>query len=100
MPLGNLYRTQILQLANHINLPVEITSTAKADLLPGVPNKYEYFFGLNSFDVDRILVRLEHGLSLNEIQSQTEISMELIEKVNHYFASAGYTRAAPLMPKV
>ncbi|MHA1978041.1 MAG: NAD(+) synthase [Candidatus Hodarchaeales archaeon] len=100
MPLGNLYRTQILQLADHLDIPAQIANKAKADLLPGIQNKYEYFFQLTSFDVDRILVRLEHGLSDSEINEQTEIDPDLIEKVNQYFASSVYTRSAPLIPKV
>jgi NAD+ synthase len=100
MPLGNLYRTQILQLANHMGLPEEITNLSKADFLPGIPNKYQYFFELSSFDVDRILVRLENGLSPEEINAQTDIALELIEKVNKYCSSAAYTSSAPLIPKV
>jgi NAD+ synthase len=100
MPLGNLYRTQILQLADHLDIPSQIANKAKADLLPGIQNKYQYFFELNSFDVDRILVRLEHGLSIEEISNQTQIGTDSIEKVNQYFASSVYTRSAPLIPKI
>ena len=100
MLLGKLFRTQILQLAEHMGLPAEISNISKADLLPGIPNKYQYFFDMNSYDVDRILVRLEHGLSTSEIHNQTEIAVDLVEKVNNYFSSAGFTRGAPLIPKV
>ena len=100
MPLGNLYRTQILKLAEYLDIPADISNKAKADLVPGISNKYEYFFELSSYDVDRILVRLEHGLSDTEINNQTEIDSNLIEKVNQYFASSVYTRSAPLIPKV
>lgn len=100
MPLGNLYRTQILHLADHLDIPSQIADKAKADFLPGIQNKYEYFFELSSFDVDRILIRLEHGISTEEINKQTEIDLSLIEKVNKYVASSVYTRSAPLIPKV
>ncbi len=100
MPLGNLYRTQILQLADYLDIPSQIANKAKADLMPGVQNKYQYFFELTSFDVDRILFRLEHGLSTNEIYKETEIDPKLIDKVNLYFASSIYTRNAPLIPKI
>jgi NAD+ synthase len=100
MPLGKLFRTQILQLADHLDIPSKIANKAKADLLPGIENKYQYFFELSSFDVDRILVRLEHGLSTEEISNQTQINAESIEKVNQYFASSVYTRSAPLIPKI
>ncbi|MHA2173759.1 MAG: NAD(+) synthase [Candidatus Hodarchaeales archaeon] len=100
IPLGNLYRSQIIQIAEHLEIPPEISNLAKADLLPGIKNKYQYFFNLDSFSVDRILVRLENGLAIEDISNETQIDIDLIEKVNHYFTSAGYTRGAPLIPKV
>ncbi len=100
MPLGNLYRTQILHLADYLDIPTDIANKAKADLLPGIKNKYQYFFELTALDVDRILVRLEHGISTEETSKQTDIDLDLIEKVNHYFASSVYTRSAPLIPKI
>ena len=99
MPLGNLFRSQILQLAEYLEIPPEISNLAKADLMPGIQNKYEYFFNLDSLNVDRILVRLENGLAIEKISNETQIDIDLVEKVNHYFMSAGYTRGAPLIPK-
>ncbi len=100
MPLGKLYRTQILQIADYMEIPSSIANLAKADLLPGIENKYQYFFNLSANEVDRILVRLENGLSEDEIHNQTKIALKSIEKVNQYFCSAVYTRGAPLIPKV
>ncbi|UCE14564.1 MAG: NAD(+) synthase [Candidatus Heimdallarchaeota archaeon] len=100
MPLGNLYRSQILQLAEYLNLPESIRTLTKADLMPGVENKYQYFFGVPAFNVDKILVCLEHGLPLNEIADKTGLPIEIIEKINTYYNSAAYTRQAPLIPKV
>ena len=100
MPLGNLYRTQILQIAEYLDIPSKIADLAKADLLPGIQNKYQYFFNLNANEVDRILVRLENGLPENEIHIQTQVALNLIEKVSKYVSSAVYTRGAPLIPKI
>ncbi|MHA1206140.1 MAG: NAD(+) synthase [Candidatus Hodarchaeales archaeon] len=100
MPLGNLYRTQILQIADYLDIPSKIANLAKADLLPGIENKYQYFFKLSANEVDRILVRLENGLSENEIHTQTLIDLKSIEKVIKYVSSAVYTRGAPLIPKI
>lgn len=99
MPLGNLYRSQILQLAEYLKLPESIRNLAKADLMPGVQNKYQYFFDLSAFDVDRILVCLEHGFGITDISERTSLPTEIIEKVNIYYTSAAYTRQAPLIPK-
>ncbi|MFX1282390.1 MAG: NAD(+) synthase [Promethearchaeota archaeon] len=100
MPLGGLYRSQIFQLAEHLGLPESIQNLSKADLIPGVENKYMYFFDLPVNDVDRILVRLEQGLSGTDISSTTGIPIDKIEKICMYYNSAAYTRQVPLIPKV
>lgn len=100
MPLGNLYRSQILQIAEALSVPMDIRSAAKADLLPGIENKYIQFFNLSANEVDRVLIRLEQGLSLEEIIKETSYSSESIEKINLYFNSSAYSRAAPLIPKI
>ena len=100
MPLGNLFRTQILQIAEFLDIPSKIAALAKADLLPGIQNKYQYFFNLDALEVDKILVRLENGLSEDIIHDQTQIDRKLIEKVSKYVSSAVYTRRAPLIPKI
>ena len=100
MPLGNLYRTQILQIAEFLDIPSKISDLAKADLLPGIQNKYQYFFNLEASEVDRILVRLENGFSEDEIHDQTQIDLKLIEKVQSYVSSAVYMRTATLIPKI
>ena len=69
------------------------------DLLPGIENKYEYFFDLSAYDVDRILVRLETEKSEKEINKETGLERDKIEKVQKYFVSARYTKAAPLLLK-
>lgn len=100
MPLGNLFRSQILQLADYLKVPESISNLAKADLLPGIQNKYVYFFDLTAYDVDRILVRLELGSSTTDVSNETGLPIDKIEKVNYFFCSSAYTRAAPLIPKI
>lgn len=99
MPLGGLYRTQILQLAAHLDIPKNISSLTKADLLPGIDNKYKYFFDLSVLDVDHILILLKSGLSIKEINKNTDISYKKIEQVKTFFRSATQTRAAPEIPR-
>lgn len=100
MPLGGLYRSQIFQLAEYLELPEPIRNLSKADLIPGVQNKYIYFFDLPVGDVDRILVCLEQGLSSTDISSTTGLPIDKIEKICMYYNSAAYTRQVPLIPKV
>lgn len=100
MPLGDLYRSQILTLAEYLKLPEPIQNLSKADLIPGVQNKYLYFFELTVGDVDKILIQLESGQSSVEISSQMGIPIDAIEKINIYYNSAAFTRQAPLIPKI
>jgi NAD+ synthase len=99
MPLGHLYRTQILQLAEYLKVPSLIQNRAKVDLLPGVENKYQYFFNLAAYDVDRILVRLETGHSIIDIQTELKLPLEKITKMNTFYTSSAYSRSAPLTIK-
>ncbi|MFW9777733.1 MAG: NAD(+) synthase [Candidatus Heimdallarchaeota archaeon] len=97
MPLGHLYRSQILQLAEFLDVPEIIRSAAKVDLLPGVENKYLYFFNLPAYDVDKVLVLLETGRSVQDIQSELNLSIEEIERISTFVASSAYSRGVPLI---
>ena len=99
MPLGSLYRTQILQLAQNLEIPETISSKRRTDLLPGIENKYVFFFNLPAYDVDRIVILAENGVSKQEIHPITEISKKAIEKVLDFYQHAVYTRRAPMIPK-
>ncbi|MHA2296890.1 MAG: NAD(+) synthase [Candidatus Hodarchaeales archaeon] len=98
-PLGHLYRTEILQLAKFLDIPEMISSVSKADLLPGIENKYLYFFDLTAYEVDRILIRLELGRSIQEISEEIGLPMEKIDKINQFFISSIFLRSAPLSLK-
>ncbi|UCG01007.1 MAG: NAD(+) synthase [Candidatus Heimdallarchaeota archaeon] len=100
MPLGDLYRSQIFKVAEFLKLPDAIKNLSKADLIPGVQNKYMYFFELPVSDVDRIIIQLEQGRSITEISNKMDIPFETIEKVSTYYNSAAFTRQVPLIPKI
>ncbi len=93
LPLANLYRTQVIQLAEHLGLQ-EYLKTKKFER----PSAYNFFFGLNSEDVDRILIRLESNLSIQEIFKETGISLDAIEKVFFYYQNSSYPRSVPFIP--
>lgn len=100
MPLGDLYRSQIFEVAEYLKLPEPIQNLSKADLIPGVQNKYLYFFELIVDEVDRILVHLEQGYSIAEISDILNIPLEKVEKINTFYNSAAFTRQIPLIPKI
>jgi NH3-dependent NAD+ synthetase len=93
LPLACLYRTQVVQLANHLGLQDYLKSKSFQ-----TPSSYKYFFNLPFKDVDRILIRLESNFSINQIFTDTGISKETIEKVNYYYQASNYARTVPLIP--
>jgi len=94
LPLANIYRTQVIQLAEHLGLQ-EYLNTKEFKKPPA----YNFFFGLNSEKVDRILISLESGFSIQEIFQETNFSLDAIEKVNFYYQASNYARSVPLIPK-
>ncbi|MFX0085305.1 MAG: hypothetical protein ACFFAU_06500 [Candidatus Hodarchaeota archaeon] len=95
LPLACLYRTQVVQLANHFGLQ-DFLKTKSFQ----TPSSYKYFFNLTFEEVDRILVRLESNLSVDKIFSDTGIAKETIEKVNYYYQASSYARNVPLIPNL
>ncbi|PWI48047.1 hypothetical protein CEE45_08455 [Candidatus Heimdallarchaeota archaeon B3_Heim] len=95
LPLASLYRTQVIQLANHLGLQEFLTSKVAPR-----PPSYKYFFNLSADEVDRILIRIESGFSVKQIAEDTGLSSKAINKVNYYYQSSAYTRTVPLIPKL
>ncbi len=100
MPLGDLYRTQVLQLAEYLDVPKEVRDLAYTDIMPGIQNKYQYFFELESDDVDRVLVRLIAIWQQEKIAEDLGLPSEKIERVNHFYQVSKIQRHLPLIPKI
>ena len=95
LPLASLYRTQVIQLGNHLGLQDFLTSKKRQ-----TPTNYKYFFNIPAEEVDRILVRLELDYSVDKIFSDTNIPKDAIEKVKYYYRASAYARNVPLIPKL
>ncbi len=64
MPLKNIYRSQILQLAEYINIPDEIIDRSpNPDILPGITDKYRDYCGMDYLKVELILLGIQRELS-------------------------------------
>jgi NAD+ synthase len=99
-PIGDLYRTQVLEMADYLDVPQHIRSLAYSDVMPGVNNKYKYFFELESRTVDEILVRLDAGLLPFQIAKVLDLQLDLVERVNHFFQAAKFQKTVPFIPKI
>jgi NAD+ synthase len=98
MPLGDLYRTQVLQLAEILNVPKEIRNLAYTDIIPGISNKFQYFFNLESSDIDKILVRLEADWQPETISKTLDIDLTKIERVEHFYQVSKIEQSIPIIP--
>ena len=93
LPLAGLYRTQTIQLGEFMGLEGYLDSKERKS-----PTSYNYFFNLSYKDVDRVLIRLEEGMSLKDISDEVKIPMSSIEKLNHNYKASAYARSVPLIP--
>jgi NAD+ synthase len=101
MPLKHLFRTHILQLAEHLAVPSVITArTPSPDLVPGVNDKYMDVLGIPSDSLDLILYGLEGGVSESEISKQTGIELRLVELAAELKELTHHMRNPSLAPQV
>jgi NAD+ synthase len=82
LPIGDLYKTQVLQLARHLGLPGDIIDKPpSAGLWHGQTDEEE--LGESYENIDRILVLLyEKGRSVAETASIIKIEQRQVERIN------------------
>ena len=81
-PIVNLYKSQIYQLGQFLNIPKEIlTKDASPDVWSFTTNDEEFFYSVPYEIVDLILYARENKLAINEIQKLSNLSTENIENL-------------------
>ncbi len=99
MPLKHLYRSQILQLGEFLELPQEILSRSpNPDVIPGVTDKYRDILGLESAQVDLILLGIERGLKTAEIAKQTGIPRKEVATIEELVRVTAHMRNPSFAP--
>lgn len=98
MPLGNIYRTQVVELAHYLNIPPEIIDLSFSDIVEGMENKYQFFFELDSTEVDKVLKELLNDKEVEDIAKEYNIEKERIERVKHFREVSKYQRSIPRIP--
>jgi NAD+ synthase len=81
-PIVNLYKSQIYQLGQFLDIPKEIlTKDASPDVWSFTTNDEEFFYSVPYDTVDLILYARENDLPIKEIQKLSNLSTENIENL-------------------
>jgi len=96
MPLGDLYKCQVRQLASHMGVPQEIIDkTPTAGLWPGQSDEGE--MGASYDTIDLILWGRDKGFSTQEIASGVDADPGLVESILARVERNEHKRRLPLL---
>lgn len=81
-PIGHLFKTQVYQLAELLDIPEEIrTRTPTSDTYPGGSTQEEFFFRLPFATLDAIWEGHDRGEKAAEIAARLSLQVEQVERV-------------------
>ncbi len=93
MPLKNLYRSQILQIARCVGVPAEIIERKpNPDMLPGIEDKYLDVLGIKSETLDLLLYGLEHFLTCEDIADQLHLELAKVQEIQELIKLTSHMR--------
>jgi NAD+ synthase len=96
MPLADLYKTQLRQLARHLNVPENIIKKPPSPgFFPGQTDEGE--LGIDYTTLDLILFSLEKGKSAEEIAEDLKLTLEQVEAVQRRIKANEHKRRLPLI---
>jgi NAD+ synthase len=99
MPLRNLFRSQIVQLGEHLRLPDAILERSpNPDVIPGVTDKYRDMLGLDSIKVDLVLLGLERRMTNEEIAGQIKIPEQKVAEIAELVRVTEHMRSPSMAP--
>ncbi len=99
LPIGDLYKVQVYALAKDLNIPEAILKRVPtAELWEGQSDEEE--LGIDYPTLDKILLGLERQLSVNEISSNTGISIESISRIDNLIKLSIHKRVFPPVCKI
>ncbi|HOO04002.1 MAG TPA: NAD+ synthase [Methanomassiliicoccales archaeon] len=99
MPIGDLYKTEVRELARVIGVPEGIIAKEpSAGLWEGQTDESE--MGIAYDDLDRVLSGLEDQLPLDVISKRSGVPMELVRMVATKNATSVHKRRLALIPKL
>jgi NAD+ synthase len=91
MPMINLYKTQVRQLAEYLRIPDQIIQKEPSpDLLPGLNDRT--MIGMSYEQIDLILLARERGLPAEKISLLTSIDLKKVNNIIDLVYSSKLTR--------
>lgn len=103
-PVAHLYKTQVYQLAEYLDVPSEIVSRPPTTDTYSMPqSQEEFFFSLPYDKMDLCLYARDNGIAAAQIAPLADLSAEQVERVfrdiDQKRRTAAYLHAAPLLPE-
>jgi NAD+ synthase len=93
MPLKNLYRSHILQIAPYVGVPqFVIERTPNPEMLPGIEDKYFDLLKVPSESIDLVLFGLQSGLSDDDIASSTGVALKKVAEMREIMRLSEHMR--------
>ena len=98
-PIGDLYKTQVRQLAGHLKIPAAILrKTPSADLWPDQTDEDE--IGCSYDDLDQILYLLVDERRTRRAVIEAGWSPALVDRIRHLIVKSQFKRRLPLIAKL
>jgi NAD+ synthase len=98
-PLGDLYKTEVRQLAREIGVPDAIIEKApSAGLWPGQTDEGE--MGITYDELDQVLFGFERSLGDEAVAAESGLSLDQVRKVRSMHMRSVHKRKTPLIPKL
>jgi len=100
-PIRHLYKTQVYQLAEYLDVPAEIRqATPKTDTYSAHSSQEDFFFRLPFEVMDILWYAQEHGVPVTEVAEVMELTEEQVNRAFADFArkhrTTAYLRTPPL----
>jgi NAD+ synthase len=99
LPIGDLYKTQVYQLAKYLKIPNAIISKPPtAGLWLGQTDEKELKVSYET--LDKILSSLEQRVELEDISKDLKILKSEVERIRNMRVTSQHKRCSPLIPKI
>lgn len=98
-PIGDLYKTQVYEMAKHLKLPKSIISKPPtAGLVAGQTDEQE--LGMDYLTIDKILFGLERGMTTDKLAGLLNLNKNEVEKIKLRMEQNRHKRKFPKIPKL